>query len=80
MSDVEFDTDIQGNPKYGSRSDWPDRQLPSAKPNPSDQSAWPGWLIRHGIINSESGAKSLLIGIVVFNFIAMGLIIYFFVL
>jgi hypothetical protein len=38
------------------------------------------WLINHGIIDSDSGAKVILIGIVCVNFIAMGLILYFFVL
>ena len=38
-----------------------------------------GWLIRHGIIGSESGARVFLMGFVVFNFLLAGLIMYFYV-
>ncbi len=38
------------------------------------------WLVRHGLITSESSAKFILLSVVFINFLAAGLIIYFFVL
>ena len=39
-----------------------------------------GWLIKKGIIKTESGAKGFLVGVVFFDFIIAALVIYFFVL
>jgi hypothetical protein len=85
MSDIEFDADIQGNPRYGNR---PVNGVNITGGGMGGQYVQPGasrigmvnWLIRHGIITGESSAKTLLIGLVVFNFVAAGLILYFFVL
>jgi len=38
------------------------------------------WLIRHGLISSDSGAKVVLISFIAVNFIATALIMYFYVL
>ena len=46
----------------------------------STASGMTGWLVRHGFINSDSGAKVILGAIVCINFIAAGLIMYFLVL
>ncbi len=80
MSDVEFDTDIQGNPAYGSRSGLSQSQIPRGQGQSVGSVGMARWLMRHGIIDSESGAKAVLIGIVCVNFVAMALILYFFVL
>jgi len=69
MSNVEFDTDIQGNPLYSSKTG----------SNPSAGSVGMAkWLIEHGWADGSSGAQALLIGIVVVNFVIAGLILYFF--
>jgi hypothetical protein len=75
MSNVEFDTDTDNNPLYSSRTGYGRNQAQSV-----GSVGMAHWLISHGIINSESGAKTILIGIVCINFIAMGLVLYFFVL
>lgn len=38
-----------------------------------------GWLVKKGIINDESQAKGILVGVVCFNFLAMAVIFYIFV-
>jgi hypothetical protein len=82
MSNVEFDSDIDNNPRYARRV-----PAPGALPNQYSQYGQPqvhggmtGWLVRHGIVSGDSGAKTVLIGIVCINFIAMGFVLYFFVL
>ncbi len=66
---IEFDTDEQA------------RQFTSSGqfPGQSRSSGMAGWLARHGIIKDESSAGPILIGIVIFNFLIAGAIIYFFV-
>lgn len=79
MSNVEFETDMDSNPRYASRSG----SIGPASFGHGQSIGSVGmarWLINHGIIDSDSGAKVILIGIVCVNFIAMGLILYFFVL
>jgi hypothetical protein len=75
MSNVEFDTDTDNNPLYSSRTGYGQNQSKSV-----GSVGMSRWLISHGLVNSESGAKAILIGIVCVNFIAMGLVLYFFVL
>lgn len=77
MSDsrVEFDTDLQTGQQYAGK---PGGMYVSSKGG--SRSGMTGWLTRMGIANDERGAKAILIAIVVVNFIAAGLITYFFVL
>jgi hypothetical protein len=75
MSNVEFDTDTDNNPLYSSRTGYGQNQARSV-----GSVGMAHWLISHGLVNSESGAKSILIGVVAVNFILMGLVLYFFVL
>jgi hypothetical protein len=82
MSDIEFDADIQGNPHYASRTSVPgSMQAPQFNMHPGESNVgMVRWLIRHGIISGESSAKFFLIGLICFNFVIAGLIMYFFVL
>jgi hypothetical protein len=89
MSEVEFEADVQdtrGINHYSSRSGSFGAGSVGAS-SQSDQA--PGstsnigmvrWLVRHGIIRGDGGAKFILFGIVAINFIATGLILYFYVL
>jgi len=71
MSDqVQFEGDYAGIPKFTSRTVIDQPQVPGMA----------AWLQRKGLIREEASAKSVLLGIVVFNFLAAGLIFYFFVL
>ena len=78
MSDVEFEADIKGNPLYKARSQMQSGMKVTQFGQP--KVGMVNWLVSHGIISSESGAKSFLIGLIMINFIATGLILYFFVL
>jgi hypothetical protein len=80
MSDVEFDTDIQGNPRYSSPTKSGGSSVPFGQPQSIESVGMARWLIRHGVVNSDSGAKVILVGVVCVNFIAMGLILYLYVL
>ena len=72
MSNVEFEADNMGFNRSGSRG------------NSQSQSGGSGvgmvrWLVRHGIIASDGGAKAILIAFIAVNFIATFLILYFYV-
>lgn len=45
----------------------------------NSQSGMTGWLMRKGIISTESQAKAVLLGIVIMNFTLIILIIIFFI-
>ncbi len=64
---VEFESDQFQNP-YRSRTVLGQPQVPSMA----------SWLIKRGIIKDESKAGSVLIGLVVFNFLATAVLIYYF--
>jgi hypothetical protein len=54
-----------------------------AQPGGFGQSQVPGmagWLVKKGIIKTEAGAKNFLVGVVIADFIAAAIVIYFFVL
>ena len=75
MSNIEFEADAQNNPHYGA--------VGKSGFNISGAPQQPGmvkWLTSHGILSSDSAAKSFLIGVVVVNFVANALILYFYVL
>ena len=85
MSDqVEFDTDVEtrnlgrysshNNAGYGPNTGYGGGYEAPRLPGMA------GWLVARGIIRSESGAHAFMLGIIAFNFIVAGLIIYFFVL
>jgi hypothetical protein len=81
MSNVEFDTDKDNNPRYAPRaSSSVGTPLQYGQTQSIGSVGMARWLIRHGIISGDSGAKVILVGIVCLNFIAMGIILYFFVL
>lgn len=81
MSDhVQFDEDQVGVQKRSARPGMPSSMSAGPAFGQSQSTGMAGWLIRHGIMSSDSGAKFILMGIVCINFIAAGLIIYFFVL
>jgi hypothetical protein len=82
MSDVEFDTD-QDNPRYRSQASSGvsfDHAGESGIYGQPQKRGMAGWLVRHGVVSGDSGAKSILIGIVCINFIISAFIIYYFVL
>lgn len=47
---------------------------------PSDPKGLSGWLIKRGIIRTESQASAFLVLIVIMNFVLTGIVIYFFIL
>ncbi len=67
MSNVEFGSDQS---QFTSRSILGQPQVPGMV----------AWLMRKGIIKNESQAGGLLVGVVLFNIIVTGLVIYFYVL
>ena len=67
---VQFDTDSQGIPKFTSRTVLGQAQTPGMV----------SWLIRKGIIKDESQAGGLLVGVVLFNIIVTGVVVYLYVL
>lgn len=73
---IEFDTDQQGFPASPSASP---SQFASQTFGQTEASGMAGWLMRKGIIHNETQAKTLLVGVVFFNFIVAGLVFYFFV-
>lgn len=72
MSNVEFDTDTDNNPLYSSRTGFGQNQSRSV-----GSVGMAHWLINHGFVNDESGAKALLVGFVCVNLIITGLVLYF---
>jgi len=64
---IEFDTDQQ------------ERQFTSKILGQPRESGITGWLIRHGIVKDEKGAKPILMAIVTINFAIAAAVIYFFV-
>jgi hypothetical protein len=68
MPNIEFDTD-QTQAQYRSRSVLGQPQVPSMA----------AWFMKKGIIKDESKARSVLVGIVIFNFLLMGFLLYYFV-
>ena len=85
MSDVEFEADIQdanGVNHYTPRSGIIPGQGAgqyNGTPVTTTNVGMVRWLIQHGFIRGEDGARALLIGFVLVNFIATGLILYFYV-
>ncbi len=84
MSDIQFEADVDNNPRYANKAaghgTMGGPQMGVSQSAGPSHIAMVNWLIRHGIIRGESGAKSLLIALIAINFIATGLILYFFVL
>ena len=77
MSDIEFEADVQNNPHYATKT--PGVVKSSTSSSGSDI-GMVRWLVRHGIISSDSVAKTFLIGFIIVNFIITGFIMYFYVL
>ncbi|MEI6057554.1 MAG: hypothetical protein WCQ60_01100 [bacterium] len=79
INDVQFDEDQVGMPHTvgGHAGPTSFAAANSARQAPTGMSAW---LVRHGIMNSDSSAKVLLGIFICINFIAAGCIMYFFVL
>ena len=69
MSNIEFESDVQN----GSR-------LSNTSSKGKSNVGMANWLVRHGIISSDSTAKGILVAFIAINFIATGLILYFYVL
>ncbi len=67
---VEFEQDYKPTTSYTSRTVFGQPQVPGMA----------AWLMRKGVIKEESQAKSVLIGIMIINFVVMGFVIYKFVL
>jgi hypothetical protein len=65
---VEFESD-QFQSQYRSRTVLGQPQVPGMA----------SWLMKKGIIKEESKAGGVLIGLVVFNFVATAILIYYFV-
>ena len=80
MSNVEFDTDMQLNPRYAQQRPNSPGQMQQSSLNQPQAKGMVGWLIKHGIIDSDAGARAILFGVVIFNFLVAAFIIYFFVL
>lgn len=75
---VEFENDRRGT-SFPPGSMMPG-MIPGMMPGqPQTGFGMAGWLMQKGIIRDESQAKTLLLGVVCFNFILMALIFYFFV-
>jgi hypothetical protein len=72
-SHIEFESDVQGNPLYSASG-------PGSMVSNKGPSGMVGWLIRHGIVRSDSVGKGILIGVIVIDFAIAGLILYFYVL
>jgi hypothetical protein len=73
MSNIEFEADVQNNPHYGAFN------KAGMTPAGTRQIGMVKWLVGHGMLSSDSAAKGFLIGFVCVNFIATGLVLYFFV-
>ncbi len=68
---IEFENDFRpAANQFASRSILGQPQVPGMA----------SWLMKRGIIREENQAKVVLMGIVSFNFVAMGLVLFFFVL
>lgn len=84
MSNIEFEADFENNPHYARRTADSNTVVSGGVPIMQGQEpsrvGMISWLIRHGIINKESSARGFLIALIALNFIATGLILYFFVL
>lgn len=65
---IEFESDQFQN-QYRSRTVLGQPQVPGMA----------SWLMKKGIIKQESSAGNVLIGIIVFNFLAMVILFYYFV-
>ena len=71
MSNIEFEADNMDFNRQGS-------QKGSNKGSGGSQVGMANWLIKHGIISSDSGAKVILVGFIVFNFAASFVILKYF--
>ncbi len=80
MSKVQFEGDF--DPGQGSAM--PNNQVQGNFVNPYAQQVssggMAGWLVKNGLIKEESQAKSLLLGVVIFNILITVLVVYFFIL
>ena len=75
MSNVEFENDF--NPGQA-----PSQSFASSVQNayqPQSGRGMAGWLVRKGIIQEESQAKGILLGVVVLNIILTVFVIYYFI-
>ena len=72
-SNIEFESDVQGTNKYANSGS-------GTTMSHKGSSGMVGWLIRHGIVKSDSFGKGILIGVIVLDFVVAGLILYFYVL
>ncbi len=79
MSDIQFDTD-QIQYSRPTRLVTNQQQLNGVGFGSGGGKGMAGWLVRKGIIKDESQAGGILIGVVIFNFILTGVVIYLFVL
>ncbi len=80
MSNVEFDTDLDNNPRYAQQASAGAISSRNGAYGHPQSRGMAGWLVAHGIVSGDSSAKTVLIGIVCINFLAAALILYFFVL
>ncbi len=80
MSNVQFEGDF--DPGQGSTVQSPQvsRNFVNPYSQNSSSGGMAGWLLRKGIIKDESQAKGILLGIVVFNILAIILVVYKFIL
>jgi hypothetical protein len=72
-SDVEFDTDIQNNPRTYPRNNL---GIPTAMTT-SQRRGMAGWLVKKGVAKDESQATSILVGVMIVNLILIALILYY---
>ncbi len=77
---VQFDEDQVGLPRRTTGQVRPGPFVAANNFGQPQSTGMAGWLVRHGIMNSDSGAKVALVGVVCINFIVAGLVLYFFVL
>ena len=76
MSDeVQFDTDMQTS---SMRRQGPVASFGQSMPGGGEASGLSGWLMRHGIAKSPKSAQIILVGIVLFDIIAIFVVIKFF--
>ena len=76
MSEVEFDTDTEARRSYAPQNS-PVYSMPGTFN--SSSSGMMGWLMKHSLAKSESGANGILIGFVGSTFVIAGLILNYYV-
>ena len=68
MDNVEFEGDQKPISSFATRT-------PAGQPETLGMASW---FKRHGLVSENSSGKGVLVGIVIFNFVAAALILYFF--